>query len=185
MTSLGCRGIICLLATLLGIAGCALKQSGRVQGVEGGIGDDICALMLKLVVDVKDWDKNGVGGAEVWKVNEPRLSPPEPTRAQLLGVTDSVGRWAGPECYMGSSEFSVWNSEAHPVRLVLMILRDGYGVERRELRPPTSDVLKAGNLLGVPPGEAFHSSELKPDPTWRERGYELVVDIVLSPAVKR
>jgi hypothetical protein len=52
------RVIASLLATVLGLAGCALNRSERVQGVDAGIGDDICALLTELKPDL-NWRERG------------------------------------------------------------------------------------------------------------------------------
>ena len=153
-----------------------------IRGVEGGIGDDICAVMLKVNAYVTDSMGAPIADAQVWRVDEPRLEPPEPTRAELLGVTDSRGRLTVPLCYMGSSEFRLWKPEQDPVRLVFMIVRWGYGPERLVLRPPAGEVLAAGNLLGVPPGQPVNRRELSVQyRRWRERSYVVPVNVRLAP----
>ena len=167
---------------LIGVgSGC---HRNSIRGVEGGIGDDICAVMLNVNAYVTDSMGAPVADAQVWRVDEPRLEPPEPTRAELLGVTDSQGRLTVPLCYMGSSEFRLWNPERDPVRLVFMIVRQGYGPERVDLRPPVGEVLAAGNLLGVPPGQLANAEKLRPDPRWRERRYVVSVNVRLAPVAR-
>jgi hypothetical protein len=146
------------------------------------ISDDICAVVLQLEVRVVDGLGSPVTAAEIWRIDEPELEPPEPQRAQRLGLTDSEGKMSAPECYMESGDFQTWDPTAKPVRLLLMVIREGYGVRRLELKPPVSDVLASGNVLGIPPGQPFSYADLKTDPERMKRRYLLSTTVTLTPA---
>jgi hypothetical protein len=130
------------------------------ERIEGGIGDDVCAVMLKLDVTVVDSSNQPVPDAELWEIDRRHVTG----KALRLGATDPSGHLEALDCYMASLEFRFWHPAEEPVRLNFMVLREGFGTKHLTLAPSTQGVLDAGNLLGVPPGESFDWSQVKSGP---------------------
>lgn len=138
------------VATLCLFACRSSQNIEEFSGVGGGIGDDICALMLALDVYVVDKNGDPIADAEVWELTRPVSDPPHAWRA---GITDEGGRLHTLDCSMGSIEFSRWSPDDDPVVVDLMIIREGVGARKVTLRPDTNKVLEEGNVLGVSPAE--------------------------------
>jgi hypothetical protein len=126
-------------------------------GVVGGIGDDVCAIMLTFDLEVSDSDSHPLSEVELWRIDRHHIAG----KALRLGVTDATGRLSALDCYMPSLEYRFWSPDTDPVQVQLMLLREGFGVTHLRLSPSTADVLATGNLLGVPPGQSFEWSQVK------------------------
>jgi hypothetical protein len=144
-------------------------------GIEGGIGDDVCAVMLKFDMTVEDPSHQPVPDAELWEIDRRHVAG----KALRLGATDATGHLEALDCYMASLEFRFWHPAEEPVRLHVMVLREGYGVKHLRFEPSTQEVLDAGNLLGVPPGESFEYSQLKAVPL---RSFGIAATVTLHRA---
>jgi hypothetical protein len=79
----------------------------------------------------------------LWQIWEPQLQPPEPTRAILRSSTDALGRIDIPHCLMGSIGFSKWRLNPELLRLLLLVVHEGYGSRRIVLTVPAAEVLGA------------------------------------------
>jgi hypothetical protein len=156
-------------------------ETATVGGIQGGIGDDVCAVMLKFDLSVVDPAGQPIQEAELWEVDRVYLRG----KAFRLGATDGNGHLEALDCYMGSLEFRFWHPTEEPLQLNLMVLRDGFGIQRLRLSPPVRDVLEAGNVLGVPPGEPFEWSQIKVDPTRHERSFKITTRVTLAPATRQ
>jgi hypothetical protein len=99
-------------------------------------------------------------------------------KAFRMGTTDATGHLVEPDCYMGALEFQFWHPEEEPVQLDLMLLREGFGLKRMRLAPPTQEVLSAGNVLGVRPGQTFEWSQAKRSA--ERRAYRVVTSATLQ-----
>lgn len=170
------RRIFLTLAAFQAVLGC--RTSGAVvQGqAVGGIGDDVCALMLEYDLTVVDTEGQPLPEVELWRVDRFHIQG----KAFRIGTADASGHLVALDCYMGSLEFRFWHPETDPVRLHLMLLREGFGLKQIRLAPPTDEVLEAGNVLGVPPGEWFEWSQIKP--TVGRRAYRVVTTAALERA---
>jgi hypothetical protein len=94
-----------LAALLLVGAGCRSShefESGVAGGVEGGIGCDICAVMLRIEMLVNDDAGTPVQGAEVWMLG-PEGPPLSYTRGWRFGTTDDQGRLSSLDLLYGQS----------------------------------------------------------------------------------
>ena len=143
------------------------------------IADDACAVMLTLTVRLTD-ERLPLEDGEVWQIEKPRLVPPEPTWARLLGKTNEQGEFATPYCYLGTSEFVAWRPDVDPVSVELLIVREGYGSRRLVLTPPTEAVLARGSLLYNQPGDRSGPQTLKFREDSRHRTYVLEIDANLQ-----
>ncbi len=153
-----------------------LEQPGVFHSVVGGIGDDTCALMLRIEATIADPGGSPVEGAEVWVLDQ--LQPMPPTaRASRFGVTDAHGQLSALDCYMGHSDFMFWSPEKDPVHLEFFVVRQGFGVERLSVSPPLAEVLAAGSLVTTKPGE--YATGYNGVPEWRGRAYAVKVPVVL------
>ena len=166
-----------LLVALLFATGCRHSQSDVIVGeVSGGIGCDVCAVLLSIDLSVTDSAGVPVSQAELWSVDQQNLAG----KAIRLGVTDASGHLLAPHCYMGSTEYAFWRPEESPVVLTLLVLREGYGFRRLSLEPPTADVLSDGRQFEALPGAASLS------PAFGSRSgkhtYHLPVSVALSVA---
>jgi hypothetical protein len=115
----------------------------------GGIGDDVCAVMVRVDAAVVDTQLKPVANAEVWDLSDPQPEWPD-GRARRLGTTDKAGRLAKLICPIGGADFSTWNPQTKPLSIRLMIVREGYGVQKVSFAPDVQDLLKQGKVLGVP-----------------------------------
>jgi hypothetical protein len=82
---------------------------------------------------------------------------------------------------MNNLEFEFWHPIEEPVHLEFMLVRDGFGVERADLMPSADEVLAAGNLLGVRPGEPFSLSAITTDRARRDTSYRVALRVTMRP----
>ena len=163
-------------AALQAVLGCRTSGAVVEGGVVGGIGHDVCALMLEYDLTVVDAEGQPLPDVELWRVDRVHIQG----MALRMGTTDFSGHLVAPDCYMASLEFRFWHPDTDPVRLHLMLLREGFGLKHIVLAPPTDEVLEAGNLLGVPPGGSFEWSQIKSPPA--HKAYRVVATATLERA---
>jgi hypothetical protein len=168
-----------LIGFAFGAVSCRTTRLGVGMGTSV-ISDDICAVNSRLDIRVTDPVGTPIEGAELWEVYEPRLQPPEPTRARLRGSSNVLGQVDLPDCLMGSYEFSRWRLAPTPLKVVLLVIREGYGSRRVVLNVPAPDVLAAGDVSGVPKGVPLLLSDAG-TLAWRDPGYRLSASVTLVP----
>ena len=145
-----------LLSTVSVGCGAASQEVG--PGVAGGIGHDVCAVLISVNAAVTDADRQPIPGAEVWE--ETQFQPDLPgARAVRLGRTDGAGRLGEPQCLMGSVEVRYWRSP-DTLEPRFMVMKEGYSFRRVAVPVRTSTLLELGGALGVPPGVEFEWSDL-------------------------
>ena len=165
-------------------AGCrTVASSGGVSGGTVGavIGDDVCAIMVRVEAETTDADGLPVPGAEVWELPAPQPDPPR-GRAYRLGITDEAGSLKALSCYMSTTAFHFWSPEREPVVIRLIVLKDGFGVQRVEVKPASKEFLLAGSLMDGPPGNGVQMA--KSLPNWQGRWYSVPLKLLLRAEVK-
>lgn len=167
--------LVCLVwASVLAMMGCRTSGTAVEAGSVGGIGDDVCALGLTFDLIATDAAGKGVSDVELWRMDNHHVGG----KAFRVGTTDDSGRLSAPDCYMQSSEYRFWQPNEDPVRLHLMLVREGYGAKHLHLIPSTQEVLESGNMLGVPPGQSFEWSQIKPPHGWTS--FHVVTSVTLD-----
>jgi hypothetical protein len=164
-----------VVTAVLMCSACRTSGTAMQGGVVGAsIGDDVCALMLEYDLTVSDTHGRPVSDVELWRVGRFHVQG----KAFRIGTTDATGHLLAPDCYMGTLEFQFWHPEEEPVRLDLMLLREGFGLKRMRLAPPTQEVLSTGNVLGVTPGRSFEWSQVKRSA--ERKAYRVVTSVTLE-----
>jgi hypothetical protein len=130
--------------------------------------------MLEYDLTVVDPEARPIPDVELWRVDRLHMQG----KAFRMGTTDVTGHLVAPDCYMGTLEFRFWHPEDEPFQLHLMLLREGFGLRHVRLAPPTQEVLEAGNVLGVPPGQDFDWSQVKRGA--ERRAYRVVIAATLE-----
>ena len=150
----------------------ATVQFAPVAGVSATVqfGHDVCGVPVYVGVRATTGAGAPVSDAEVWRVFEPTLTPPEPTRAELWGTTDAAGRLLAPECYAGANDTTDWAQRPDATRLVGMIVHPQFGMVRSVVAPPVDEVLTAVKQL--PP-------TLQPGRPWSN--YTVRMNVVVPP----
>lgn len=171
--------VVLVSAADVDAAECKTERKGRHTSTTctSAIGDEACAVMMEIEVETVDTTGAQAPGADVWMVD---TVPPYPREnlARRLGLTGQDGRLKVLWCFMGSRDFWLWRPEKDSdVKLLFLVFRDGFGVERVELGPKLADVLAKGNLTGVPPGT--ESKDWK-HTEWRGRAYPVQVHVELK-----
>ena len=182
MSTLGRSGLAVLLLVGAGCRSSREFESGVAGGVVGGIGCDICAVMLRLEVVVNDDAGAPVPGAEVWMLG-PERPPLSYTRGWRFGTTDEQGRLSGLHCYMPSRQYQFWDPAEEPVVVRLLVFLEGYGSKRLVLTPPTQEVLASGGLIVAPPGPEGQTMPLKGRGDAESRAYLLQTQASLPRVV--
>jgi hypothetical protein len=131
-----------LLAVVCCVSGCRHRVTATAP-----FAHDVCGVPVYVGVRVTTEAGAPVGDAEVWRVFEPTLTPPEPTRAELWGTTDAAGQLLAPECYASGADTSDWARRPDATRLVCMIVHPQFGMVRSVVAPQVGEVLTAVKQL--------------------------------------